>query len=299
MRITNHAGLPEPLVRAVSPPVRAYPPNTVSVTTLAQPPQIQGLLKRHTDEITEDAADRLWALLGTLLHDVLEKHAEGLVDTIAEQRLELQVDDWTVTGKYDLSEVILEGETLTDWKLTSIYSLRENEPVKPEWEAQLNVYVALIKSKGRNVTKAQIVAVGRDWSKMRAMRESDYPQKAVTVKVVRIWEGREVLQYLKTRLALYKDAQAGIWPDCTPEERWAKPDKWALMKKGNKKATKLFEIEKDAHGWLAQILGGEKSYSIQFRPGESTRCLHYCPVARFCKQAAALTQKPSDIEPAT
>lgn len=294
MRITNHAGLPEPLVRAVSPVPRNYPPNTVSVTTLAQPAQIQGLLRKHAASITEDASDRLWALLGTLLHDVLERYAEGLQDTIAEQRLELEIDGWIVTGKYDLSELILEGETLTDWKLTSIYALRENEPVKPEWEAQLNCYIALLRHHGREVSKAQIVAIGRDWSKMRASRERDYPQKGVTIKAVRIWESREVFQYLKRRLHLYKDAQEGIWPDCTSEERWARPDRWALMKKGNKKATKLFESPESARGWLKQILGGEKSYSIQYRPGESVRCIHYCPVARFCGQWRKLNPTLSD-----
>lgn len=283
MKITNFTGLPEPLVRAVDVPPRIYPPNTVSVTTLSQPAQIQGLKKKHEDEITEDASDRMWMLLGTLLHDVLERHAEGLQDTIAEQRLELQIDDWTITGKYDLTELILEGETLTDWKLTSIYALKDND-AKPEWEAQLNCYIALLKHHGRNVTKAQIVAIGRDWSKMRAKRESDYPQKAVVTKPVPIWDANKVYQYMKHRLMLYKQAQEGIWPECTPEERWERPAKWAIMKKGNKKATKLCDSEKDAHGWLEQILGGKSNYSIQHRPGESIRCQSYCAVSRFCSQ---------------
>lgn len=293
MRITNYTGLPAPLVRAVDVPSRVYPPKTVSVTTLTRPAQIQGLLKIHEDKITEDAADRMWALLGTLLHDVLERHAEGLQDTIAEQRLELQIEDWTITGKYDLSELILEGETLTDWKLTSIYALKDND-AKPEWEAQLNCYIALLKYHGRNVTKAQIVAIGRDWSKMRAKRESDYPQKAVAIKAIPIWEPNKTFAYMKHRLMLYKQAQDGIWPDCTPEERWARPAKWAIMKKGNKKASKLCDSEKDAHGWLDQILGGKANYSIQFRAGESIRCANYCPVARHCKQWAKLNPTLSD-----
>src|SRR5262245_59885962 len=116
MLITNDLNLPAPLVKAVSSPRPQYGPKTVSVTALVQPPQIQGLLNRHDAELSEDAADRLWMLMGTLLHDVLERHAEGLEDTIAEQRLEIQIEGWTVTGKYDLSEFILDGETLTDWK---------------------------------------------------------------------------------------------------------------------------------------------------------------------------------------
>lgn len=281
------------MVKAVDMPPRIYPPKTVSVTTLTRPAQIQGLTKLHDDQITEDAADRMWALLGTLLHDVLERHARGLQDTIAEQRLELEIDDWTITGQYDLSELILEGETLTDWKLTSIYALKESD-AKPEWEAQLNCYAALLKHHGRNVTKAQIVAIGRDWSKMRAKREPDYPQKGVAIKPVTLWEPNKVYAYMKHRLMLHKNAQAGIWPDCTPEERWERPAKWAIMKKGNKKATKLCDSEQNAQGWLDQILGGKNSYSIDYRPGESIRCQSYCPVSQFCPQWAKLNPTLSD-----
>lgn len=290
MRITNYTGLPEPLVKAVDVPQRVYPPNTVSVTTLTRPAQIQGLTKLHYDKITEDASDRMWALLGTLLHDVLERHAKGLEDTIAEQRLELQIDDWTITGQYDLSELILEGEELTDWKLTSIFSLNEKEPVKPEWEAQLNCYAALLKHHGRNVTKLQIVAIGRDWSKMRAKREPDYPQKGVVIKPVPLWEPNKVYAYIKHRLMLHKDAQAGIWPDCTAEERWERPAKWAIMKKGNKKATKLCDDELETKRWLNNNIADSHLhlYSTEQRLGQSIRCESYCPVSQFCPQWAKL-----------
>lgn len=285
MRITNHTGLPEPLVKAVDVPPRIYPPKTVSVTTLTRPAQIQGLTKLHDDQITEDAADRMWALLGTLLHDVLERHARGLQDTIAEQRLELEIDDWTITGQYDLSELILEGETLTDWKLTSIYALKESD-AKPEWEAQLNCYAALLKHHGRNVTKAQIVAIGRDWSKMRAKREPDYPQKGVVIKPVTLWEPNKVYAYMKHRLMLHKNAQAGIWPDCTPEERWERPAKWAIMKKGNKKATKLCDDSSEAKRWIDNNVADSHLhlYNIEERPGQSIRCESYCAVSEFCRQ---------------
>lgn len=292
MKITNNTGLPEPLVKAVDAPPRTYPPNTVSVTTLTRPAQIQGLTKLHYDDITEDAADRMWALLGTLLHDILERHARDLQDTIAEQRLELQIDDWTITGQYDLSELILEGETLTDWKLTSIYSLKDNY-AKPEWEAQLNCYAALLKHHGRNVTKAQIIAIGRDWSKMRAKREPDYPQKGVVIKPIPLWEPDKVYAYIRHRLMLHKDAQEGIWPDCTPEERWERPAKWAIMKKGNKKATKLCDDELEAKRWINNNIADSHAHlhSIQHRPGQSIRCESYCPVSQFCSQWAKL--KPS------
>lgn len=294
IRITNNLGLPAPLVKAVTPAPRIEVANRISITTLTQPPQLQGLVRRYSSELSEDASDRLWALMGSLLHDVLEKYSQDLENTFAEQKLEIQIDGWTVVGKYDLSEIILEGERLTDWKFTSIYSLKDNEPVKFEWEAQINCYIELLRQYKRTVTEAQIIAIGRDWSKSRARRERDYPQKAVAMKPVSLWGSEKTLEYMRERVALHAAAQRGVWPDCTPEDRWARPDIYALMKKGQKKAVKLFEDEQLAHKWLEGILGGDKSHYVQFRQGESIRCAAYCPAAPKCEQWAKLNPKLSD-----
>lgn len=293
MKLTNYLGLPAPLVKAVSRPRPQYGPKTVSVTTLIRPPQITGLEQQYDNSISEDAADRLWALMGTLLHDVLEAHAQGLENTIAEQRLDIQIAGWTITGKYDLSEFILDNEDLSDWKFTSIYALKEKEPVKPEWAAQLNCYAELLRQKGRKVSSAQIVAIGRDWSKRRARREADYPQKAVLIKPVSLWTSEEVLTYLTERIRLYEAALEGQWPECTPEERWERPSLYAIMKRGNKKATKLCDDEAQANRWIDNNVADSHvhHYRIEPRPGESIRCESYCSVSQFCPQWARL--KPS------
>lgn len=296
MQITNRLGLPAPLVKAVSL-TRHEPdaaPNTIRVSELIQPPQLRALTKKHEAELVEDASDRIWSLLGTLLHDILEKNAKGLDNHITEEELTIEVSGYKVVGHYDLSELVLDGEVLTDWKLTSVFALKETEPVKPEWAAQINVYAELLRRAGRTVSKGQIVAIGRDWSKSRAMREKDYPQKQVLVKPVSIWNHETVRTYIEQRVELHHRAGQGLWPDCTEEERWARPAKWAIMKKGNKKATKLCDSEKDALGWLDQILGGQKNYFIEHREGESTRCAGYCPVSSKCPQWAKLNDKLSD-----
>lgn len=297
MKITNRLGLPAPLVKAVSL-TRHEPdptPNTIRVSELIQPPQLRALVKKYEAELVEDASDRIWSLLGTLLHDILEKNAKGLDNHITEEELSIEVSGYKVIGHYDLSELVLDGEVLTDWKLTSIYALKEREEVKPEWEAQINVYAELLRRAGRTVSKGQIIAIGRDWSKSRAMREKDYPQQQVLIKPVSMWSAERIDLYLNERVVLHHDAVTlGQWPDCTPEERWAKPDIWALHKKGQKKAVKLFYNPADAEGWLDQILGGQKNYFIDHREGESTRCAGYCPVSSKCAQWAKLNNKLSD-----
>ena len=70
-------------------------------------------------------------------------------------------------------------------------------------------------------------------------------------------------------------------PQCTPEERWLRPTKYAVMKKGRKRAIKLHDNETEAHGH-AETLG--KDHLVELRKGEAGRCEKYCPVALFCPQ---------------
>lgn len=290
MLITNKLGLPAPLVRAVSRHPRDRQPNTISVSELIQPVQLRALTLRHDAEIVEDASTRIWALLGDLLHYALEKSAAGLPNVITEQELSIEVLGWKVIGHYDLSEtadsdlssLVLEGETLTDYKLTSVYAIKNG--LKPEWAAQVNTYAHLIRATGRRVAQAQIVALGRDWSKRKARYERDYPKFQVKKMMVGLWTPAQAQTYIERRVALHQHAEQGIWPDCTPEERWSKPTKYALMKKGRKTAIKLYNVEQEA---LQAIT--DKAHFVELRPGEEVRCEgSYCPVVKWCPQFAKI-----------
>lgn len=276
MKITNNANLPAPLVRALTRDSRPRVPNRISLTELIQSPQIRALTIRHEAELEEDAADRIWALMGTLLHGALEKFVDKEQGEIGEEKLEMEVLGWTLVGKYDLSEITLDGELLTDWKLTSVWSVREG--LKPEWEQQLNVYAQLVRNTGRTVNQIQVVAIGRDWSKNKARFDPDYPQQHVKVIAVPLWTEEETLRFIEERVRLHQEAEKGNWPECTNEERWARPTQWALMKKGQKKAVKLFATKHAAEWAIA------KDQYIVGRAGESVRCNSYCAVSQFCEQ---------------
>jgi hypothetical protein len=287
MKVTNLNNLPEPLVRAVTRHPRRRDSNVISVTELIQPPQLRALALKHENEIVEDASDRIWALLGTLLHGVLERNAKGLEDTISEEELEIDVLGWRVIGHYDLSEIVLDGELLTDWKLTSVWAVKDG--IKPEWEAQLNVYAELIRRAGRYVNQLQIVTIGRDWSKSKAQFDQSYPQQQVQTFSVPLWSSEQATDYLEERVRLHQNAEQGIYPDCTPQERWERETQWALMKRGQKKAVKLY-LNSDL---ALQAAGEAKDLSVVERRGASVRCESYCPVSRFCKQYEKL--KPTLI----
>lgn len=284
MKITNNNSLPEPLVRAVTRHPRESKPDRISVTELIQPPQIRALSRIYDSELSEDASDRLWALLGTLLHSALEQNARGLKNLISEGELLTEVLSWSVVGHYDLSEMLLDGELLTDYKLTSVWAVREG--VKKEWEAQLNLYSELLRRSARPVSALQLVAIGRDWSLQKARFDHQYPQQQVQVFPVRLWTPEEATTYLENRVRLHQYAAwYDKWPECSEEERWARPTQWALMKKGQKRAVKLYD----------SLAGAERNrgalHYIQERPGESVRCASYCHVSKHCEQWAKLNQK--------
>lgn len=279
MNITNNANLPEPLVRAVTRD-RKNRPKTISITELVQPPQIRALSLRHDSELSEDAADRIWALLGTLLHKRLEHAAADLDDHITEQELETEVLGWRVVGHFDLS---YRDELLTDYKLTSVWAVKDG--VKREWEEQLNLYAELLRRHDRHIQQLQIVAIGRDWSQSKAKYDSSYPQQQVKVMSVPLWTPEQANEFLEERVALHQRAQVeGIWPDCTPEERWVRDTKFAVMKTGAKKAIRLY----DTNSAALTHAKDDASLYVQHRPGISVRCESYCPVSSKCPQFAKI-----------
>jgi hypothetical protein len=68
-------------------------------------------------------------------------------------------------------------------------------------------------------------------------------------------------------------------PPCTPEERWEKPPKFAVMKNGMKRAVRLFDRQEDAD--LLTETKGENHF-VEYRQGESIRCRSFCLCRKFC-----------------
>jgi hypothetical protein len=277
MIITNKNRLPEPLFRAVSRQ-RNPTPDSISVTQLISPPQIRVLTLRHWDALEEDAADRLWAAVGSLMHTLLEGHGKNLAGHQAERTLETEVEGMKVTGTFDL---FVEDGTVSDYKFVSVWSTMDG--LKPEWEQQLNLYAELLRRAGERVDRLQIVVIYRDWSKGKA-NDPSYPSSQVRIYNVPLWEPARAIAFLLERVRMHVDAQHGGETFCTPEERWARAPKFALMKQGNKKATKLYDSETEA----AEAAANGKNLYVQPRPGAQVRCESYCAVARFFPQFALI-----------
>ena len=284
---TNQLGLPEPIARAVRND--SYDPGEktdFSVTTLIGPPRIRVLRKRYRDELTEDVADRLYSLLGQSVHTILERAAtEG---ALAEVRLYAKVDGLVISGQLDHAVFFKDQGLLQDYKLTSIWT----DPKKPEWVQQINMLAWLLRANKYNVTKGQIVPIYRDWSKARARREKDYPQHQSKLVDIELWPDYEVLRFVRERIKLHVEAETEKLPECTSEERWYRGEKFAVMKKGNKRAVKLFDFRNEAEAFIAD--GRFALHYLEVRPGENVRCQDFCQVAEKCSQWAALKPKSVD-----
>ena len=273
MTLTNKLGLPEPLVRAVVWYDRDQEGCDYTITELLRPPRMVQLEKIHADQITEDASERLWMLLGSAGHSVLERSAhKGIV----EERAIVEIDGFKVGGKLDFG---MTDTTLWDYKFTSVYAAKEGP--KPEWEQQLNCYRYLAREYGVYFDKLVIVAIFRDWSKQKSHREPDYPQSQVKVMEVPLWNNVDVHTFIATRIKAHEAAKTTL-PLCTPEETWEKPKVFAVMKGSNKRAVKLYDNDAMA---IAHSRQSEDLFVVP-RPTERPRCESYCAVSKFCSQWA-------------
>jgi hypothetical protein len=210
------------------------------------------------------------------MHKVLEKSETA--STLNEERLFADINGKRISGGIDLYE----EETISDFKFTSVYSYIYGKQ-KKEWEQQLNIYSYLYQKAGFPVKKVQIIAIFRDWSRSKHRYEHNYPNQ-IEVIPMKLWPLAEVEEFISERLyqinlAMQLDDDA--IPCCEREERWQDPTAYAVMKKGNKRALRVFETKEQAE-LLISFHKDKKLLFIEPRESVPIRCLDYCCVNRFC-----------------
>ena len=246
----------------------------ISVTGLIRPPQMAYLEYAHADGITEDVSDGMWRLLGSAVHVVLDR--AKVSNVLQEEPLTVEIGGWTVSGTPDLWR---EPADLLDYKVTSVWSFLLGD--KPEWEQQLNAYAALYRRHNFPVERLTIAAILRDWQKSRT-HEDNYPPIPFMEVHPRLWALERAEEWLSQRVRIHQLARQGDYPPCTAGERWARPAVWAVMKKGAKRATRVFETSKQA--WDDRAFREKGEYEIEQRPGKNVRCEDWCSVSQWCEQ---------------
>jgi histone H3/H4 len=277
VKITNKSNLPQAIFDAVRNDPYSSGDADASVTELLSPPRQAALKRANRERIEEDASDRIYSLLGQLIHTLLERANKT---AIAERRLSITVEGWKVSGAMD---ALYEHGLLQDYKFVTAYKFKDG--VAPEeYEQQMNIYAAILRANGERVTALEIVGILRDWSKLEAQRDPSYPQSQVVVMPVPLWPEEKATAFLRERVILHKQARASL-PICTAAERWARPDRYAVMKPGAARADRVYDSKEEAEAHVAQ----KKGLIVEHRLGENIRCQAYCSVAKFCTQFEAIT----------
>jgi len=285
MKYSNKTGLPDAIVRAIQNDDYTKGKSDISITGLTSPARKRVLLKKFDDQIEVDYADKINILMGQIAHGILERANKA---ALAEERFYLEIEGITISGEMDA--VYEDTGLLQDYKLTSLYQIKDGK-VSPDYEAQLNCYAYLLKHGHRlvdgkrvpanyKITKLQDVFILKDWSKPKALRDpQNVPPYQCVIIDVDLWPEEKTREYIVSRIKAHKAANKKL-PECTEEERWAEPTKYAVMgKKGAAKSLKNHDNKEDAEQHAARVGG-----FVEERPGTSNRCMAYCEAASVCEQ---------------
>lgn len=283
MKITNTTGLPKIIEEWAK--ADSYERGTAEFTTteLIKPQRILALERKHRDEITVDVTELAWRLSGQAKHVIFERVAKQDPDRyVAEQRYTMACAGTVISGQLDLLDK--DEQVLYDYKESKVWKEILGADDK-DWVAQANINAFLCYHIGNYPVKRLVnIVIYRDWAIRQAQRDSKYPQSPIKAWHLERWDHNRTLQYIQHRVKLHQAAGAaknGTLPLCSPEERWQRPSKWAVMKRGRKTAVKLFDSHVEANAFIEEA-SDAKVLSVEERPAEDTRCLFYCDVWKYC-----------------
>ncbi len=278
MRWTNRHDLDPVIARAVmEDDYEAV--GDISVTRLIRPAQITYLEKMHGDEVVQDVVEGLYSLEGRALHHIIAQ-GKGDLPVVQEHRMTVEYSGWTISGQFDV--LYTDTHTLKDYKVSSVWGHILGG--KADHDEQLNFYAYLAQRNKLQVDRLVVVMWFRDWMASQVERDKQYPPLKVIEHEIPMWSLDTQALAFQDKVKLHQQAIDGVYPECTALERWARPDSWAVMKPGAKRAYRVFEEPALANALADGMVG----YYVEHRPGENVRCARYCPVMQFCKQAKEL-----------
>lgn len=215
MIYTNKYGLPDSLVRAVQNDDYDKGDADFSATELLKPPQIGHLFRKHEEDISEDVADVIYRLLGSGIHNVLERAYEDS-DAVLEQRFFADIvlangEPSTISGAVDLRE----AGKIMDYKVTATYTIMRGD--HEAWEQQLNIYDWLARMNGSHVNELEIIAILRDWKKSQRFKVN-YPDQGVVTVPINQWSHTEQEDFIREKIAEHQEDPPRY---CTSDETWS------------------------------------------------------------------------------
>ena len=248
-----------------------------SATTIIKPVRVTKLRKEYFADMQESAVRRVSALLGTAVHNILEEYGESLGWHVERRLYGVSKSGLSYSGQLDA--LIPNGDetwTIGDYKVVPTFKHNQLD----EYYDQLNIQAALARQAGYDVTGLKVVAIFKDWMESRSKLSENYPPTPIVEYEVPMRDPDELDDWIDSRL---RQIVGDELPECSPEERWMRDDKWAVFKPKAKRATKVFDDKAEAESFLEVALKGKGQ--IDHRPATPVRCTNnYCGVAEWCAQ---------------
>lgn len=280
-QFTNIHALPPEVVAALTRDrytADGEDPFDYSASTIVSPVQQTILKQRHKDNLKVfDVIDLFWSFLGSVSHSVLEEAWHESMGGFVEQRLYMDLCGKRISGKLDRYV----KPAIRDYKSTKVYKIMKGD--FEDWEKGQNVYAYLCRMNGLPVETLTIIALLFDWKKNEVYKKG-YPKAPIVTIPLKLWTIQEQEDYVYDRLQLLKQAEQlddFSLPECSEKERWQDPSKWAVIKKGCNRASRVFELSHEATEFMKTK---SSDYEIVERPGTPKRCLEHCAAANHCHQ---------------
>ena len=207
----------------------------------------------------------------------------NLIPVYQEQRSYLDIDGYTISGKFDF--VI--GSQVEDFKTTSVWNYM-NQTTQANHIIQLSMYRLL---NPEIITKpfGTIHFIFTDFSVASQRTTKGYPTGRVISQEYPLMSLEQTEKWAKSKLAAftkYKDAPQEEIPLCTPSELWQKDSVWKYYKNPLKtqRSTRTFNNQSDA---LIALSDDGHVGIVKEVQGQAVHC-KYCNAFNICKQAEQL-----------
>ncbi len=283
-------------------------PRVISATSLMKSVrQIILSMRAEASDVVTDVSDLLASRLGTAIHEAVEdawlnhykqalldlgqpkrvvdavriNPAEPEEDTIPiylELRSEKDMGKWIVSGCCDL---IFNG-MIQDVKSTGTFSYTTSVN-DAKYQLQLSIYRWLNPDKVTEPHGA-IQFLFKDWSKLQATINRNYPSMPVVEKKFELLSVQEVHTYVMSKLSevdRYEFSPEAELPLCNDDDLWIRESAWKYYSKPEaKRATKDFKANK-AEAY--QHMYSKGTGIVREIKGKAVAC-GYCSAKNRCSQ---------------
>lgn len=283
--------------------------NRISVTSLIKP--IKKLILSSRVPFKERAYDInrfINSRFGTSIHDSIEKAwklnykenlyklgypddviqavrinpdivEEGIIPIYLENRVERELDGYTISGKYDM---VIEGQ-LHDFKSTSVYTYSMGR-MDEDYIKQGSIY-RWINPEVITQDKIHINFLFTDFSKSAVGVQKNYPEKRLLDYDLDLMSLQETEEYVSERVNLIKtlkDVHQDELPRCSDEDLWRSNPVYKYYSNPDKtsgRATKNFDTFGEADAFRI-----EKGKGVIITIESQPKACHYCDAFSICNQ---------------